>query len=212
LSKNPSSNKPLAFVMFDIETNGNNPVCNSMLSISLVLMADRDRFSNKSTDSISYNLNLRQGTSSNRATDLFWARYQDQYEKTRIDTKSSKFAFNAIARRICKWSDKYELYWTANPSSFDWTFFIYYWSKFVNNSAIDVKRVRCVDISSLIRVLSLLSDKTFQSTINSYHRSQGLNNDSDDNIHISSYDAYKNACVVRGVLNDLGGYHYLRFM
>lgn len=201
--------KPLAFIVFDLETTGQNPVKNSIISMSFIMKSENE--TSKYTDSFSCNLKNRSNTVMSDSSRLFWNKHKTQFRNTQKNTLYPSFVLHKLVAKIKNWNRRFELYWLTNPASFDWTFLYYYLNLYLpkHQTTIIINSTRCIDLSVILRTKSLISKIPFKVIKNMY--TVGISDSTNE--HNAFYDALMNVYVVNGIINEIGlGFKLLRVL
>jgi len=109
---------------FDVETDGSNPLSNSLLSIGFTF----HDFETKQVIQTFYcNFQGWEGKQQDPDTMKFWEKFPEQYNLLMVDRKKYKDGFKELSDLFHILSIKYRLIFIAGPSCFDWMFFKSYY-------------------------------------------------------------------------------------
>lgn len=119
----PTKIKPFLYLSFDIETDGDNPMSNSMISIGFYGMTDN------LTNVFEYQANLEplEGHVQNPKCMEFWAQNQVAWEATQTNKRFYADVMEELSNHFTELSKTYNLKFIAMPSCFDWMFFKSYY-------------------------------------------------------------------------------------
>jgi hypothetical protein len=140
------------FASFDIETDGPDPIHNSMLSIGVAL------FVSSKYDDITcintFRINILPQT--NAAPDPccmrdFWSRFPTQWMSLQSDQVRPVVAMDNLSTWLTENTDTNSLRWVASPASVDWTFLKTYYSRYTSESKRFDIGFYCVCLDSMLR-------------------------------------------------------------
>lgn len=116
--------KPNLYLSFDIETNGNNPMLHSMISIGFYGITDTLNFS-----PFQYEANIEPLPNHSEDPECmkFWAENKDAYQATQINQKNYVDVMSELSEHFKFLSKQYNLKFIAMPACFDWMFFKSYY-------------------------------------------------------------------------------------
>lgn len=141
--KAPLKIRPFLYLSFDIETDGNNPMLNSMISIGFCGMTDN------LTTVFEYQANLEplEGHVQEPKCMEFWEKNQNAWNATQINKRFYVDVMEELSNHFTELSKTYNLKFIAMPSCFDWMFFKSYYEQANNQKFYDIG-FKCICISS----------------------------------------------------------------
>lgn len=139
----PFKLKPLLYLSFDIETDGNNPMLNNMISIGFCGMTD------DLLRVFEYQANLEplEGHVQDPICMEFWAKNQIAWLATQTNKRFYVDVMKELSNHFTELSKKYNLKFIAMPSCFDWMFFKSYYEVSRDKNFYDIG-FKCICISS----------------------------------------------------------------
>lgn len=133
-----------AYLSFDIETDGPNPMVNSMLSLGIALISSDGQI----LDELSVNISKREDAKEDENTMKWWKTQPLAWERCHQNMLSPQVAMARVAEFYAKWSQQYRLNWIAAPICFDWMFLKSYYMTFSPHDSPDIG-FKATDISTL---------------------------------------------------------------
>lgn len=155
--------KPVAYLSFDVETDGPTPLKNSLLSVGIVI------FDEDSTEisSLKVNIKRRPAGVENPATMKWWNTQPDAWTACHLDVIDPGEAMYQIAKFIRVFSGLFELRWVAGPAAFDWMFLKCYYDRYGPPDRPDIG-YSCHCLSEVKRIChDLLEDATIEQYLSS---------------------------------------------
>lgn len=140
------------FASFDIETDGTDPIRNSMLSLGVALFVMSKQGFISCIERIKINI-IPQPNSSPDPLCMreFWSRFPAQWEAMQHDRMSPVDAMDKLGQWLKTHTQSNALRWVASPASVDWTFLKTYYSRYTS----DIKRpdigFYCICLDSMLR-------------------------------------------------------------
>jgi DNA polymerase III epsilon subunit-like protein len=117
--------KPSLFASFDIETDGDNPLQHSMLSLGIALYNKHGNL----VDTFYQNIQPQQNKSADPKTmENFWSKYPQLYHEVCLNQVTPKEAMRLLDLWLKKYIFQHQITWVAAPASFDWMFLKSYFS------------------------------------------------------------------------------------
>lgn len=118
---------PAAYVSFDVEMDGTNPMQNSLRSIGLALFVENVGL----VDTLYMNILPRDSTSPNPKTMRdFWDRHPDQWKKVNEQPLTPEAAMVELTHWLKGHGQTYTLKWVARPACVDWMWLKCYYETF----------------------------------------------------------------------------------
>jgi len=124
----------VAYLSFDIETDGPSPLTNSMLSLGIVLIDDDGVV----LDELLVNIIKRKDMEEDVCTMDWWKTVPDAWSACHIDMVSPHDAMRQVATFYEKWMNNYKLIWCAMPACFDWMFLKSYYMAYKPTKSPDI--------------------------------------------------------------------------
>lgn len=115
--------KPTLYLSFDIETDGDNPMLNNMISIGFVGMNE------SMTEIFEFSANILEieGHQQNPQTMKFWEENKLAWNATQLNKRHYVEVMKDLSTHFTELSKMYVLKFIAMPSCFDWMFFKSYY-------------------------------------------------------------------------------------
>jgi oligoribonuclease (3'-5' exoribonuclease) len=129
-----SSKHEIAYLSFDIETDGPSPLVNSLLSIGICLIDENENI----IDQLEINIMERENSTQDPKTMEWWHTQQVAWNICHQNQLSCHEAMNKISEFYKKWSQHYKLIWIGMPVCFDWMFLKSYYCAFAPQDAPDI--------------------------------------------------------------------------
>lgn len=122
--------KPTLYLSFDIETDGDNPMTNNMISIGFYGVTDN------LSSVFGYQANIANldGHVQNPQTMTFWHQNSQAWEATQINQQNYIDVMSELSNYFEELNKSYTLKFIAMPSCFDWMFFKSYYELANKNS------------------------------------------------------------------------------
>lgn len=119
----PTKIKPSLYLSFDIETDGDNPMLNSMISIGFCGMTD------ELSIVFEYQANIEplEGHVQNHKCMEFWENNKNAWNATQINKRYYADVMVELSNHFTELNKLYNLKFIAMPSCFDWMFFKSYY-------------------------------------------------------------------------------------
>lgn len=194
------------YISFDVETNGNNPLLHSMISIGMVGITIDGTNIFKFTENI---MPLADHTFL-EDTMNFWNKHPKEYELTQISQQYYLTTFKKISDLLTEYGKTYNIVFIAWPASFDWMFFKCYYEKFIGEyyDSVDKSYVpynigyRCICISSMLRMTKTKFDTNqwLNNIKKSYIETEPIHNVEHDPL----YDAIIQGKFFIALINEFG--------
>jgi hypothetical protein len=142
----PQKIKPILYLSFDIETDGDNPMLNSMISIGFYGITDN------LSCALEYTANIEslEGHVQDPKCMEFWAQNQTAWNATQTNKKFYADVMLELSDRFTELNKTYNLKFIAMPSCFDWMFFKSYYQmaqNYLSTNLYDIS-FKCICISS----------------------------------------------------------------
>ena len=110
--------KPTLYVSFDVETDGQCPLVNNMLSLGIYFLdKDCNRIFTYNT-----NFELMENHTDDQKTMEFWSHNREMYELTRVNQQPIIQSMYELSEILANMSLDYKLHFVAMPACFDWMF------------------------------------------------------------------------------------------
>jgi hypothetical protein len=121
-----SSNKKVAYLSFDIETDGPDPIHNNMISIGIYGIDD------ELNNIFSYQANIEElegHVPDQKCMNTFWLKsaQQEAYEFLQTDKRNYMDVCVDLSDKFNELNKEYEIKFVAGPACFDWQFFHCYY-------------------------------------------------------------------------------------
>jgi len=151
MSRVPQRQKQV-FASFDIETDGPDPIQNSMLSLGVALFVMSKQGFISCVNRIKINIIPQPNSSPDPlCMTQFWSRFPTQWEAMQHDRMRPVDAMDKLAQWLNSNTQTNTLRWVASPASVDWTFLKTYYSRYTS----DMKRpdigFYCICLDSMLR-------------------------------------------------------------
>ena len=111
--------KPTIYVSFDVETDGQCPLVNNMLSLGIYFL-DKDC---NCIFEYQVNYELLDDHVEDQKTMEFWAKNQEMYNNTRQNVQPVIQSMYELSQTLANMSLDFKLHFVAMPACFDWMFF-----------------------------------------------------------------------------------------
>lgn len=115
--------KQLLYLSFDIETDGDNPMLNSMISIGFCGMKENKEV----VFEYCANIEELEGHKQNQKTMEFWQSCPVAYANTQTNRRHYTVVMRELSQEFERLSQSYKLIFCAMPACFDWMFFKSYY-------------------------------------------------------------------------------------
>lgn len=118
---------PSAYVSFDTEMDGTNPLQNSLRSLGLALFVESVGL----VDTFYINVLARPGAAPNPGTmRTFWSKHPAQWQQLQENPVTAEAAMAELARWLQHHGRTYTLKWVARPACVDWMFLKCYYESY----------------------------------------------------------------------------------
>jgi hypothetical protein len=113
--------KPTLYLSFDVETDGNNPMLNSMISIGFYGLTDTMNEVFKYSANI---IELPGHTQDKQCMETFWNKPENKtaWDYTQQNKRSFTDVMLELSDNFTRLSQQYKLVFVAHPANFDWMF------------------------------------------------------------------------------------------
>ena len=141
------------FISFDIESDGNNPLQNSMRSIGVVLfIADEMKGKHyRIIDNFYDTIQPRDGCKPDDACMRdFWQQHPEQWKHVTDQPSTIRDVMHRLSEWLTKYSVRFNMKWVAGPCNFDWMFLKCNYETFGPVGKYDIGFF-CHDLTSLMR-------------------------------------------------------------
>lgn len=134
-----SSSSSSLFLSFDVETDGQSPTLNSMLSIGIVAFDS----TGKTISTFQRNLLPLDGhIREKRCMEEFWAKQPEAWAFVNTNRIAPQDAMIELAQWLVPLCEKYtQRKWIAYPASFDWMWLKYYYEKFTSAVLVNIPKI-----------------------------------------------------------------------
>lgn len=150
----------IAYLSFDIETDGPSVLKNSMISLGIVLITENSEI----IDQLSVNILEREGCIQDPDTMNFWGQHKNAWDLCHVNQVTPTDAMTQVSEFWKRWQQKYKLKWMAMPVCFDWMFLKAYYTTFAPFGApnIGYKALCGSSIREFAIKLKLINDKKYK--------------------------------------------------
>ena len=145
------STLPAAYVSFDAEMDGTNPMQNSLRSIGLALFVEHVGL----VDTLYMNVLPRANTAPNPKTMRWWARHPDQWKTVNEQPLPPETAMSKLTDWLQHHGQSYTLKWVARPACVDWMWLKCYYETFGPHSKPDLG-YHCHCLTTMLRTYFLV--------------------------------------------------------
>lgn len=122
-----NKSKPPLFASIDVETDGDNPMRNSMRALGIVFIKDDGTF----VDHFYVHVSPQPGASPNpRTMNQFWTRFPKQWEYMQQRTVTPIQAMEMLAKKLHTLQQQHSIRWIGKPSSVDFTWLKCYYETY----------------------------------------------------------------------------------
>jgi hypothetical protein len=147
-----SSHGETIFASFDVESDGDNPLTHSMVSLGVALFIESSNNIGQQSPFDTFYVTIRQqeGKDAQESTmNNFWSKRPLQWAHVTDNPDEPSEAM----RKLAKWLRKYEnrtMRWIASPAHFDWMFLKCYYECYGPSQKPSIG-YECYDMASMIR-------------------------------------------------------------
>lgn len=144
------------YASFDVETDGNNPMQNSMRSIGIALFVSGHA---EPIDTFYRTVQPRADAApEDKCMRSFWKEHPEAWQHVNEDPSPASDVMTALSLWLKSYSTKYTIKWVASPANFDWMFLkCYYESYAMDTDKYDIGFF-CHDFASLVRAYMLMQN------------------------------------------------------
>lgn len=137
--------KPSAFVSFDVELDGPNPMQFSMLSIGLAVFVEEH--GTRPIDTFYTNIQARPGLKADEKTmEEFWNKRPILWKHVQQNAVPHQEAMQKLGHWLSSIHEKYTLKWVARPACVDWMWLKCYYESFGPPEKPDIGfQCQCID-------------------------------------------------------------------
>lgn len=160
--------KQTIYISFDVETDGNDVMCNNMISIGLCGL-DKN-----AEEHFSFHANIKEldiHHPNARCMTEFWGNNPIAWENTQINKQPHHVVMKELSRQFTELSKTFNIKFIAQPACFDWMFFKSYYehAKEIDPTITFDIGCKCIstvfDIHKQINKLSAQEDKVFREAL-----------------------------------------------